>query len=238
MIRAVLFDAGATLLHPSPPVEEVYARELASDGARFDPADLGRALARAWEEVHAESNPDRYGGVRGEQAFWRAFLNRVRGRMDGGVVSPACFDRLATHFRNPASWAIYPDVPETLDALAERGLALGIVSNWDSHLPALLDGLDLTRRFSTVAVSAIEETGKPDSEIFRRACARLGFDPGECLHVGDSLREDYEGALAAGLAALHLDRDGRHDESPDRIRSLAEIAPRLDEHGSPKRAQS
>lgn len=222
-IRAVLFDAGATLLHPSPPVEEVYARELAADGTRFSGEALAEALAAAWSEVHAEGGPNRYGGVRGEADFWRAFLNRVRGRLDGGVVSPSAFARLAAHFHDPDAWAVYPDVAETLDALAARGLALGIVSNWDSYLPSLLDALGLSPRFATVAVSAIEETGKPDPEIFRRACARLGFAPEVCLHVGDSIREDYDGARAAGLSALHLDRDTRHPDAPDRIRSLAAI---------------
>lgn len=231
MIRAVLFDAGATLLHPSPPVEDVYAREFSTDGARFSRDDLDRALARAWEEVHSESesNPNRYGGVRGEAEFWRLFLNRVRGRLDGGVVSEDAFGRLAAHFRDPRAWAVYPDVPDALEELARRGLALGIVSNWDSHLPRLLDALDLSARFAAVAVSAIEETGKPDAEIFLRACSRLKVAPSESLHVGDSLREDYQGARAAGLSALLLDREDRHRHLPEseRIRSLAEVASRL-----------
>ena len=230
--RAVLFDAGATLLHPNPPVEEVYARELAADGVRCSGDELAAALAAAWGEVHSEAAPNRYGGVRGEADFWRAFLKRVRGRLDGGDVSAEAFARLALHFRDCRSWAIYPDVPGTLAALAANGFVLGVVSNWDSYLPSLLAALELAPRFATVAVSAIEETGKPDPEIFRRACARLGFAPEECLHVGDSLREDYEAARAAGLAALHLDRDGRHAAGPDRIRTLSEIAPRLLDHGS------
>lgn len=225
----MLFDAGATLVHPSPPVEEVYARELAADGARFTPEELDSALTRAWEDVHAEETSDRYGGVRGEAAFWQAFLNRVRGRIDGRAVSSDAFARLAVHFRDPASWAIYPDVEETLAALASRGLALAIVSNWDSHLPKLLDALDLSRRFSTVAVSAIEETGKPGAEIFHRVCARLGLSPAECLHVGDSRREDYDGAKAAGLSAVLLDRAGRCEDLPatERITSLTEILRRF-----------
>jgi putative hydrolase of the HAD superfamily len=231
VIRAVLFDAGATLLHPSPPVEEVYARELAVDGAAFSAAELADALARTWEDVHAraEARADRYGGVQGEPAFWRAFLDRVRGRLDGECVSAECFGRLARHFRDPSSWSLYPDVPGALDALAQRGLALGVVSNWDSHLPALLTALGLAPRFRTVAVSAIEETGKPEPEIFRRACARLDLTPAECLHVGDSRREDFEAARAAGLFGLLLDREGRHGDVPseDRIRSLEEIADRL-----------
>src|SRR5262249_15420417 len=150
-------------------------------------------------------DPNRFGGVRGEGAFWRAFLDRVRGSLDGGRVSEGAFDRLARHFRNPSSWAVYPDVLATLDALALRGFTLAVVSNWDSHLPRLLEGLGLKDRFATLAVSAIEETGKPGSAIFHRACARAGVAPPEALHVGDSLAEDYEGARAAGLAAVLLD---------------------------------
>jgi putative hydrolase of the HAD superfamily len=172
--------------------------------------------------VHSapSSEADRYGGVRGEAEFWRLFLNRVRSRLDGGEVSAEAFARLAVHFRNPGSWRLYPDVIDTLDELARRRVPLGVVSNWDSHLPKLLDALGLAPRFATVAVSAIEETGKPHPEIFRRACARLAVAPEEALHVGDSVREDYEGARAAGLAALLLDREGRHPGIADRIATL------------------
>ncbi|MFN2387118.1 MAG: HAD-IA family hydrolase [Thermoanaerobaculia bacterium] len=222
-IRAVLFDAGATLIRPEPPVEIVYGRELARDGAAFTEEDLARALTRSWEEVHREAIPGRYGGVRGESDFWRSFVGRVRKALDGGVVSEDAFQRVTAHFRDPGSWFIYPDVTRTLDALEKWGYRLGVVSNWDSSLPALLEDLGLARRFQTIVVSAVEEVGKPDAEIFRRACARLQIAPGEALHVGDALREDYEGARGAGLQALLLDRQDRHDVSGGKIRTLGEI---------------
>jgi putative hydrolase of the HAD superfamily len=227
VIRAVFFDAGATLVHPEPPVEVIYAREFAADGARFNEEELTRALARAWEEVYAKPGTNRYGGVRGEPDFWQTFLNRVRSRLDGGVVSTAAFARLAAHFRTPASWAVYDDVLSTLEDLSRRDLKLAVVSNWDSFLPTLLSALDLERFFPVVAVSAIEETGKPDPEIFHRACRRLGVGPAEALHVGDSVAEDLEGARGAGLEALLLDRHDRHPEIADRIASLTELPDRL-----------
>lgn len=195
----------------------------------FSLEELDVALSRTWEEVYAEGNSNRYAGVRGEGAFWGAFVNRVRGRLDGGSVSAACFERLAVHFRDASSWALYSDVEGSLDELARLGLPLGIVSNWDSHLPRLLEALGVARRFRAVAVSAIEQTGKPDAEIFLRVCARLDIEPARCLHVGDSRAEDFEGARAAGLEAFLLDREERHKDVPakDRIRSLGEIAPRL-----------
>jgi len=223
----VLFDAGATLVHPDPPVEAVYAREFESDGARFTEDGLSRALTRAWEEVYAGGGGNRYGDVRGEVGFWQAFLNRVRSLLDGGSVSEAAFARLANHFRSPVSWAVYDDVVATLEALSGRGLKLAVVSNWDSHLPKLLAALELDRFFPVVAVSALEETGKPEPEIFLRACRRLGVAPEEALHVGDSVAEDLAGARGAGLSALLLDRQDVHPEIADRIRSLAELPERL-----------
>ncbi len=219
----MFFDAGATLLYPRVPVEEIYAREFEADGARFSREQLARALTRAWEEVHAERTADRYRGVRGEPDFWRSFLKRVRGFLDGGDVSVEAFERLVSHFRDPASWAVYDDVLPAIDALAGREILLAVVSNWDSHLPALLEGLGLARRFRAVSVSAIEETGKPEPEIFLRTCARLSVAPAETLHVGDSMTDDYEGARGAGLQALLLDREDRHSHVQDRIRSLREI---------------
>lgn len=224
-IRAVLFDAGATLLYPEPAVAEVYARELAADGCVFTAGSLAEALSRAWEEVRSEGAGDRYAGVQGEPAFWRGFLNRVRGFLDGEAVSEGAFRRLAAHFHDPASWAVYEDVRPALDALERGGLFLAVVSNWDSHLPALLQKLDLAARFQVLAVSAVEQTGKPEPEIFLRTCVRLSVSPGEALHVGDSLREDYEGARAAGLRALLLDRQDRHPGIASRIRTLTEIPP-------------
>jgi len=227
VIRAVLFDAGATLVRPDPPVEAVYAREFAADGARFSEEDLMRALARAWQEVHGAAVPNRYGGVSGEAQYWKDFLGRVRSFLDGGALSHAAFSRLAEHFRSPGAWAIYDDVVSTLEELSRRKLKLAIVSNWDSYLPKLLAALDLDRFFPVVAVSSIEEVGKPDPEIFRRTCERLGVPPSESLHVGDSVTEDYEAARAAGLSALLLDRGDRHPHVAERIRSLGELPERL-----------
>lgn len=227
MIRAFLFDAGATLVHPDPPVEAIYAREFAADGARFTEEELTRALTRAWEEVHAQPAGDRYGGARGEAAFWAAFLNRVRALLDGGVLSEAAFERLARHFRSASAWAVYDDVVPVLDELSRRGAKLAIVSNWDSYLPKLLAALDLSRFFPVVTVSALEGTSKPDPEIFLRTCRRLDVAPADSLHVGDSVSEDLAGARDAGLAALLLDRADAHPEITDRIRSLAEIPTRV-----------
>lgn len=226
-IRAVSFDAGFTLLQPDPPVEEVYLREFARDGARGGERELRAALAKTWEEIRGKKLANRYAGPTGERGFWEVFVERARRHFDGGRLSPACFERLVGHFIRPEAWVVYPDVLPALDAIRERGLPLAVVSNWDSTLAGLLESHGLAARFSAVLVSAVEKSGKPHPEIFLRAAARLGVEPAELIHVGDSLEEDYHAARAAGLSALLLDRDGRHPGIAGRIGSLSELAPRL-----------
>ena len=226
MIRAVTLDAGFTLLRPDPPVEEVYLREFALDGARGDAAALGSALAKTWREIREKKLVDRYGGPTGERGFWEMFVERARFHFDGGALTAACFDRLVGHFLRPESWSVFDDVVPALDALEASGFRLAIVSNWDSTLGSLLEAHGLAARFSALLISAAEQSGKPHPEIFRRACALLGVDPAEALHVGDSVEEDWEAARGAGLSALLLDREDRHPEIPERIRTLAELPAR------------
>jgi phosphoserine phosphatase len=62
-------------------------------------------------------------------------------------------------------------------------------------------------------------TGKPGREIFAHTLEVLGVTPDRAVMVGDSLERDVEGALAAGLRAVWLNRHGR----PGRP-GIAEIA--------------
>jgi putative hydrolase of the HAD superfamily len=59
--------------------------------------------------------------------------------------------------------------------------------------------------------SAVVGVSKPDPRIFALALDALGLpgaDRGAIVHVGDSLRYDVAGALAAGVRPLHLDPHG------------------------------
>jgi putative hydrolase of the HAD superfamily len=47
---------------------------------------------------------------------------------------------------------------------------------------------------------------KPHPSIFRAAMQLAGVQPSDAVMVGDSLRQDVEGALAAGMRAVLLHR--------------------------------
>lgn len=121
---------------------------------------------------------------------------------------------------------LYDDALPALDALADRGTRVAVVSNWDCALPHHLERLGVADRFTAIVASAAVGAAKPDPTIFLRALRAAGVHPDDALHVGDRRAEDLDGARAAGMRALLLDRDG-HGDGPEVIRSLAEVPARM-----------
>jgi REG-2-like HAD superfamily hydrolase len=211
-------------------VAEVYARAFARWGVDAASVTVDDAVQATWREVaeRRASGMERWGARDGERGFWRRFVQGVFSRAGGGDLPEAMLQELIDHFGNPEHWSVYPDVEPVLDELARRGTILAVVSNWDSSLPGLLERLALAPRFQTVVVSAIAGVSKPSARIFEEALERTGARADEVLHVGDHPAEDYEGARAAGLSALLLDRVGHRHGALETIASLAEIPAWLD----------
>lgn len=210
-VRAVTFDAGNTLLaaEPAPPV--IYARVLSELGRPVTPEEVGPVFAAVWAEAQLRTEPgkDRYAAnPGGERAWWGEFVRQVLSRLGHNALCEEALARLYTEFTRPSVWRVFPGVRETLQALKERQVPLAVISNWDSRLPGILDGLGLSPFFDVIAVSSLEGMEKPAPEIFTRTLARLGTEPEATLHLGDSPREDYDGARHAGLVPVLLDRAG------------------------------
>jgi FMN phosphatase YigB (HAD superfamily) len=74
-----------------------------------------------------------------------------------------------------------------------------------------------------VVYSAQVGVEKPHPAIFDELLSNLQLPAGAVLHVGDSRRDDVEGALAVGLQALWLTRDSRRGD----LCSLDDLPPRL-----------
>lgn len=63
---------------------------------------------------------------------------------------------------------------------------------------------------------------KPDATVFQHALSQLGVDSDRAVMVGDSISKDVDGALAAGLGAVWVNRSGR--SSPPNRTDLVEIS--------------
>jgi putative hydrolase of the HAD superfamily len=209
--RAVTFDAGNTLLHCDPTPAEIYSRVLSRHGRSVDAEEVGPIFSSVWTEAQRRTpaGVDRYGSVPGgERAWWGAFVREVLYRLDHEARWEILLDELYHEFSRPSAWHSYPEADEVLRALADAGLRLAIISNWDSRLPVILDALGLAPHFDTVSVSSLEKVEKPGRAIFDRTLERLGVPPLRAIHVGDGPLEDYRGAADAGMRPVLIDRAG------------------------------
>jgi putative hydrolase of the HAD superfamily len=209
MIQAVTFDVTHTLIH-SPRLGEIYAEILGRHGVGIDAEEARRLISVVWQELSCSADPghDRFAAhPEGERGWWLRFLERMCELREAPPPSRFAAAELFHRFGTAAAWEVYPEVPAMLAGLARQGLRLGVVSNWDHRLPGLLAALGLDRFFGAIAYSAGVGAEKPDRRIFLRALADLGVEPAAALHVGDGRLEDVEGAVAAGMRALHLIRN-------------------------------
>ena len=118
----------------------------------------------------------------------------------------------------------YPDVEPALRELRERGMTLVNASNWDCSLPDWLSPAGILDLVDGVVTSAEVGAAKPSPRVFERALGIAGVDPGEALHVGDKVDNDIEGAAAAGIRGVLLQREGDPPPGVESIRSLRELA--------------
>jgi putative hydrolase of the HAD superfamily len=101
--------------------------------------------------------------------------------------------------------ALEPTVLALLDALRERGLKVGLVSNLfdpPQLMRELFSEIGLLERLDALAVSAEVGKRKPSPQIFEAALAQAGVTAAEAVMVGDRLREDIGGAQAVGMSAV------------------------------------
>jgi len=91
---------------------------------------------------------------------------------------------------------------EALDLLAAAGATLAVCTNKRTDLSlALLDALDLTRRFAAVVGADQAPAPKPDARHLFTAIAAAGGRPDRALMVGDSA-SDIGAARAANVPSV------------------------------------
>jgi putative hydrolase of the HAD superfamily len=125
-----------------------------------------------------------------------------------------------------------PGAREGLAQLAGTDADLAVVSNSDGTVETLLADLGLCQvgPGRGVAMGAIVDSGavgvaKPDPGIFTVALARLGRGPAHCVHVGDTVYADVDGARRAGIRPLHLDPIGWCEATDhEHVTDLAAVA--------------
>jgi putative hydrolase of the HAD superfamily len=216
--RAVLLDAAETLFTTRGSVGEIYADVARRYGSQAEPEAIQAAFVRHFRGAGPTSVED-------QKRWWKDIVYHVFS--DVGMVEnfDEFFDRVYDMFRGSQGWRLFPETVEVLERLKRMGLKIGIISNFDTRLYSVLEGLGIRHFFDAVITSSEAGYAKPSPQIFQAATHSLGVRPSEILVVGDSPHDDVEPAIRAGMPAVLIDRRGRYRSRTGirRISSLLEL---------------
>lgn len=207
-IKAVLFDLGDTLVN----FGKLSTTKLALQGARSSYEylkDLGQPIGgflgyflRYLVRLRLRYFLSEHRGLDFDSL---ALLKEV-GRKEGMTCSDEQWEQVIWRWYEPLTevGAVEEDITETLGALRELGLELGILSNTFVNRASLekhLIDLGIRDFFSLRLYSYELKLRKPDPRIFKVAAERIGHRPENILFVGDRIDKDARPALAVGMRA-------------------------------------
>jgi putative hydrolase of the HAD superfamily len=223
---AVFFDVDFTLIHPGPRFQavgyEAACRKhgVAVDASRFDDAVAGASTV-------LESADQMY-----DDALYVKYTRRIIELMGG--TSPAAEQVARELYREWAEhhhFSLYDDVVDTLQALRDRDIRVGLISNSHRCLASFQSHFELDGLIAVAVSSPDHGYMKPHPHIFKAALELMQVRASEAAMVGDSLRHDVDGARRIGMRGVLIARGpvpARVDEDVIVIRSLTELPERLD----------
>src|SRR5258707_7906744 len=141
------------------------------------------------------------------------YTSRIIERMGGtGSRIDECSREIYREWAACQHFELYDDVPAVMRQLAESGLRIGLISNTHRCLASFQSHFELQGLISATVSSSDHGLMKPHPSIFTAALHLLDVPPADAVMVGDSVRQDAEGALGVGTHALLLNR--RHTAPP------------------------
>ena len=223
-VRAVLFDAGHTLLAADYACVTDVLRARGHGVTLEAVTDAERRARRALEAEHdAEPERKRTGAGR-----------YVRYHRDGRGIDDEAERRAVADWRRsfnlPVGLCRRAD-PEALTALARlraAGVVTGVISNSNGSARRALEGAGLGGHLDFVIDSTVVGVAKPDPRVFHLGLDAAGTAPEETVYVGDSYAADVRGARAVGIGAILFDpgrlAEGRDCVVAHGLAAAAEIA--------------
>ncbi|MCD4526932.1 HAD family phosphatase [Nocardioides sp. cx-173] len=182
-IRAVVFDMDGVLIDAKEWHYEALNRALAL---------FGNSISRydhliTYDGLPTRRKLDMLTKERGLPTELHGFLNEMKQMYTMEIIHAKCKPMFQHEY--------------ALSNLVADGYKVAVASNSvRNSVEIMMDKANLSKYLSAVLSNEDVANGKPSPEIYEKAFARLGFDPGECLVVEDN----ENGVRAAREAGGHL----------------------------------
>jgi putative hydrolase of the HAD superfamily len=219
MPRAVLFDAGGTLIHMD---RRFVLQALNANGIAADLAALMNAEALARAEVRLILRSDQPGTDASRWSAYAAALMRAL-HCEGEPLARVRAALWERHQTGQLWTSVEDGTPGLLDELRQSGYRTGVVSNADGRVAMAIEHAGLAPYLDVIVDSGVFGIEKPDPRIFLHACERLGVEPGNAMFVGDVYEIDVVGARNAGLSPVLISGDDQLEWDCPVVRALAEL---------------
>jgi putative hydrolase of the HAD superfamily len=216
VLRAVVFDVDFTLARPGPDLGPDGYRQLGLRyGLDLDPTRYDQARAAAFTEVKRHPELDH------DEEIWVLFTERIIRGMGGSGDTYGAAVEMERRWAQSVHFELYDDALPVLEALRRRGLRIGLLSNSSRDLDEFVSHHGLVA--DAVLTSHVHGKTKPHETIFQAMLERLEVAAPDAVMVGDTIEDDVEGALAVGMRAVLIDREGRFPDYSGRLDDLREL---------------
>ena len=227
MTRAIFFDVDFTLIYPGPMFRSEGYRAFCErhgmqvDESRFDAAvTSAAALLDGPEDAPYDA-----------EVFVRYTAHIIEQMGGRGPAVDTCAREITAEWGACQHFVLYDDVPGVLRQLASAGIRLGLISNSHRCLASFQAHFELDGLIAATVSSSEHGFMKPHPSIFAAALQLVDVSAAQAVMVGDSVRQDIDGALGAGMRAILLHRgEGTHPRESELtgrgvpvIRSLVEL---------------
>jgi HAD superfamily hydrolase (TIGR01662 family) len=221
--QAVFFDVDFTLIHPGPTFQgEGYRQFCARHGVAVDAGAFEAAVVSASSLLDQAQD-----GIYDPQIFIDYTRHIIEAMGGTGGALDACAREIYEEWAACQHFSLYEEVPDVLRSLHAAGMRIGLISNSHRCLVSFQSHFDLEGLFAASVSSSLHGYMKPHPSIFEEALRLADVPAAGSVMVGDSLKQDIEGARALGMRGILVCRSGRLDAGPGDdipvIRTLTEL---------------
>ena len=149
-------------------------------------------------------------------------LRTAEGHLRAALEMAEAFPRLRRQRHQ-----LFPDTLETLEQLSGK-YSLGLLTNGASDLQQRkIAGAGISKYFDHVLISGETGLAKPERRAFELILFHLGSKSDHAIMIGDRLATDIQGAQAAGMRTVWVNRSRKDRDSPTipdwEISNLSEV---------------